>query len=68
MVVTAGVALSATVNVNVVFCMADFGVPVIVPVALSSARSGGKSGFTDHAREGATVRLADRDFFDFRFN
>ena len=44
----AGVALSVTVNVNLVFGKAAVGMPLMVPVAAPSVRPVGNAGVTDH--------------------
>ena len=47
--VTAGAALSVTVNLNVVFVgMAGDGVPLMVPVVASNVSPVGNAGVTDH--------------------
>lgn len=53
----AGVELSVTLNVNLVFGSATFGVPLMVPVASSNFRDAGNAGLTDHFN-GATPPLA----------
>ena len=53
----AGVELSVTLNVYVVFGSTAVGVPLMVPVAASSVRDAGNAGLTDHF-SGATPPLA----------
>jgi hypothetical protein len=51
--VAAGVALSVIVKVNLVFGQAVVALPLIVPVAASSARPAGNVGVTDHFSGGS---------------
>jgi len=53
--VTAGAALSVTVNLNVVFGMAADGVPLMVPVVASNVSPVGNAGVTDHFSGGVKL-------------